>query len=189
MIYQMLLCLKMVIPILLSVSVLVLIVSSRRVCWPVSWPTPSSLHRDSKGETIASSRQALLLLLLPVFWPLCPPPSLQILAVAAHMASYPHPFNMKTPCTTAVALSSRGIKSWPSIPDNLKWLLEIISYCVFHIHYFIILFHFVFYFSMNGDSCFRRNALQSEFASAEMSLHAIYLHEVISWLWTVVFRY
>lgn len=32
----------------------------------------------------------------------------------------------------------------------------------------------------NSDSRVRSNALQSEFASAEMSLHAIYMHEVIS---------
>lgn len=32
----------------------------------------------------------------------------------------------------------------------------------------------------NSDSRIRSNTLHSEFASAEMSLHAIYLHEVIS---------
>ena len=31
----------------------------------------------------------------------------------------------------------------------------------------------------NSDSRIQRNALHSEFASAEMSLHAIYMHEVI----------
>lgn len=40
---------------------------------------------------------------------------------------------------------------------------------------------FGFFPSMsNSDSRVRSNALQSEFASAEMSLHAIYMHEVIS---------
>lgn len=33
----------------------------------------------------------------------------------------------------------------------------------------------------NSDSHIRSNPLQSEFASAEMSLHAIYMHEVISY--------
>lgn len=33
----------------------------------------------------------------------------------------------------------------------------------------------------NSISHIRSNALHSEFASAEMSLHAIYLHEVTSW--------
>lgn len=32
-----------------------------------------------------------------------------------------------------------------------------------------------------SDSRLRSNALQSEFASAEMSLHAIYMHEVTSY--------
>lgn len=33
----------------------------------------------------------------------------------------------------------------------------------------------------NSISHIRSNTLHSEFASAEMSLHAIYLHEVTSW--------
>lgn len=53
---------------------------------------------------------------------------------------------------------------------------------------FIYLFFvwFLLFSSMtNSDSRVRSNALHSEFASAEMSLHAIYLHEVIFWPQTV----
>lgn len=43
-----------------------------------------------------------------------------------------------------------------------------------------------FFLSMsNSDSRIRSNALHTEFASAEMSLHAIYMHEVASRRWTV----
>lgn len=54
-----------------------------------------------------------------------------------------------------------------TIPNKIQMLVEKIV--------------FGFFPSMsNSDSRVRSNALQSEFASAEMSLHAIYMHEVIS---------
>lgn len=80
-----------------------MIASSLIICWPASWLTPFWLHLDYRGMTIASSHQAPLLLLLPVFWPLCPPPRSHILTAATP------PSTMRAPCTAVIAPLLTGI--------------------------------------------------------------------------------
>lgn len=52
---------------------------------------------------------------------------------------------------------------------------------------YVICFGCFFLSMSNGDSRIRSNTLHSEFASAEMSLHAIYMHEVMSCLQALQF--
>lgn len=150
-----------------SVSPFWLWFSSPIICWPVSWHTPSSPPPGYKGETTASSRPAPPPPPLPVSWPPCPPPSSRTPAAAAPTACCPRPSTPRAPCTAATAPPRTGNAPRVAMADRQ---MQSDRFQLTR-----------FFFSMSrSDSRVRSNTLHSEFASAEMSLHAIYLHEVPS---------